>query len=440
MNENKKIYTAADFADYYAGTMPVKQMYALEKAALEDPFLADALEGYVHTQTATADVEEIETRLFKKEKKKGVIIKVATGFWLRIAALLLFVGTAGYFFYWMNSKQQQINVAETKSNTQSNIDTNKNISAYAEPPKDNLLNTINGTLSQQEQPTQLADNSLPVKTPTASSKLVKDDFFSRDELKSVTPKASNSDEKEDYKKYFTQSGKVQDTTGAPVAFATVRDKFTKSATVTDELGRFKLKTADSSAIVSVSSVGYAAKEIVLEKNSPQSITLENRQAELSEVVVVGYGAKRQQKSISWATTSVSGKDLAKKERSDVANGLNGKVAGLNIQSSEVITSQPFVKKRGVESIKKQTDTLVANTTAFNEYVKNNKIPLFDENDIPQNGIVRLLFFVDKNGRPQNIEVVSSTCKACNAQAFALLKNGPVWPTGVLQYKYVSVTF
>ncbi|MFN0082760.1 MAG: hypothetical protein ACKVOM_09610 [Ferruginibacter sp.] len=92
------------------------------------------------------------------------------------------------------------------------------------------------------------------------------------------------------------------------------------------------------------------------------------------------------------------------------------------------------------NLKKQRDTLTANTIAFNEYVKNNKIPLFDENDIPQNGIVRLFFFVDKNGRPQNIEVVSSTCNACNAQAIILLKNGPLWLASVLQYKYVTVTF
>jgi hypothetical protein len=66
---NKKIYTAADFASYHAGTMLAYDMHALEKAALEDPFLSDALEGYVHTNTAIVDVETIKGKLSSKENE-----------------------------------------------------------------------------------------------------------------------------------------------------------------------------------------------------------------------------------------------------------------------------------------------------------------------------------------------------------------------------------
>lgn len=70
MKEKNKTYTAAEIASYHAGTMPAGEMYALEKAALEDPFLADALEGYVHTITAADDIEELHARLAEKEKRK----------------------------------------------------------------------------------------------------------------------------------------------------------------------------------------------------------------------------------------------------------------------------------------------------------------------------------------------------------------------------------
>ena len=64
-------YTAADFERYHAGKMSAAEMHALEKAAMEDPFLADALEGFVFTPTPQNDLELIRTKLFgeKKEEK-----------------------------------------------------------------------------------------------------------------------------------------------------------------------------------------------------------------------------------------------------------------------------------------------------------------------------------------------------------------------------------
>ena len=44
MSQDHK-YTAADFERYHSGKMSAGEMHALEKAAMEDPFLADALEG-----------------------------------------------------------------------------------------------------------------------------------------------------------------------------------------------------------------------------------------------------------------------------------------------------------------------------------------------------------------------------------------------------------
>ena len=41
-----KQYGAADFDRYYSGQMTEQQKHALEKAALDDAFLAEAIEGY----------------------------------------------------------------------------------------------------------------------------------------------------------------------------------------------------------------------------------------------------------------------------------------------------------------------------------------------------------------------------------------------------------
>ena len=46
IGKNHINYTSEDFKRYYSGTMTAAERHALEKAALDDPFLADALEGY----------------------------------------------------------------------------------------------------------------------------------------------------------------------------------------------------------------------------------------------------------------------------------------------------------------------------------------------------------------------------------------------------------
>jgi hypothetical protein len=75
MNDhNDKIFTADDIIRYHSGKMPEREMHAMEKAALEDPFLADALEGYPNTLTPTQDLADIRERLSKKKRNKVIPI------------------------------------------------------------------------------------------------------------------------------------------------------------------------------------------------------------------------------------------------------------------------------------------------------------------------------------------------------------------------------
>src|SRR5258705_10049101 len=109
MKEKNKTYTAKDFARYYAGTMPNNEMHALEKAALEDPFLEDALEGYIHAPTAESDIAELQARLTEKQKNKKVffISSFAQSKWWRMAALFIVIAGAGYFFFRVNSVNKE---------------------------------------------------------------------------------------------------------------------------------------------------------------------------------------------------------------------------------------------------------------------------------------------------------------------------------------------
>src|SRR6478672_8604492 len=98
MKENNK-YTAAEIARYHAGKMSAQEMHAIEKAALQDPFLADALEGYTNTPHFEKDLGEIRQRLAEKTNQKKVIsiFSLARNGWWRVAALVIIITGAGYF-------------------------------------------------------------------------------------------------------------------------------------------------------------------------------------------------------------------------------------------------------------------------------------------------------------------------------------------------------
>lgn len=94
----KKQFTTEDIERYHAGTMSVEERHALEKAALEDPFLSDALEGYVYTTTPVEDIAKLKKRLEEKTNKRKVV-PFYTQTWFKIAALVLIIAGSGWILY-----------------------------------------------------------------------------------------------------------------------------------------------------------------------------------------------------------------------------------------------------------------------------------------------------------------------------------------------------
>ena len=104
MAENSKYnkeFTAQDIERYYTGKMSSLEMHQLEKAAMEDPFLADALEGYSYTKTPAEDSKYLLAQL--QEKIEGSKIIPLRSFsanrFLRIAALFILLAGCGWTVY-----------------------------------------------------------------------------------------------------------------------------------------------------------------------------------------------------------------------------------------------------------------------------------------------------------------------------------------------------
>lgn len=132
------------------------------------------------------------------------------------------------------------------------------------------------------------------------------------------------------------SGQVVDEQGEPVTGATVMVKGTTRGTSTDLDGKWTLLASPDDVLV-ISFISYAPQTVkVGDKRNFKTVMVEDA-AQLSEVVVVGYG---QQKKVN-LTGSVVAVDVAEQSKSrpftDLSQALSGAAAGLNVMST---SSQP----------------------------------------------------------------------------------------------------
>uniref|UniRef100_UPI003FF0FEB3 SusC/RagA family TonB-linked outer membrane protein n=1 Tax=Alloprevotella sp. TaxID=1872471 RepID=UPI003FF0FEB3 len=123
------------------------------------------------------------------------------------------------------------------------------------------------------------------------------------------------------------SGRVTDTHGEPVMGATVRVPGTKVITTTDANGNFKLKGVPATAKkISVSYIGMQPTTVSVAGNV-QVVLKDN---ELGEAVVIGYGTAQKVGTVVGSVKKVGGEKVENNPTANVADALQGKVAGLQV--------------------------------------------------------------------------------------------------------------
>lgn len=126
-------------------------------------------------------------------------------------------------------------------------------------------------------------------------------------------------------------GTVVDKDGVPVIGASIRVKGGQAAAVTDFDGNFTIDAADG-AVLTVSYIGYVTQEVTASTKAPLQITLQEDNATLDEVVVVGYGVQKK-KLVTGATVQVSGDDIQKLNTTSALGALQSQTPGVNIVSA-----------------------------------------------------------------------------------------------------------
>jgi TonB-linked SusC/RagA family outer membrane protein len=128
----------------------------------------------------------------------------------------------------------------------------------------------------------------------------------------------------------TVKGTVSDAEGKPVSGATVAVKGTSRATATNALGNFSINAANNDTIV-VSFVGFVTIEVPVNGRNDISVSMTRSEGSgLDEVVITALGIRKSSRKIGYATTSVNPDELVKQRTINLAESLEGRVAGLNI--------------------------------------------------------------------------------------------------------------
>lgn len=151
----------------------------------------------------------------------------------------------------------------------------------------------------------------------------------------------------------TVQGTLTDkTTGVPIPGATVKIKGSRKAGMTDQNGKFSI-SANTDDVLIFNYIGYETQEQKITANTNMFIiSLKESSKSLTEVQITGaFGIRRKSKELGVATASVTGADIAQTQVVNPLNGLQSKVAGLQVNMFDSgVNPQVRVTLRGARNI------------------------------------------------------------------------------------------
>lgn len=160
-----------------------------------------------------------------------------------------------------------------------------------------------------------------------------------------------------YAQTSSVSGIVTEQNGDPIIGVTVQLRGSTVGTVTDIDGRYSIEVSGTKPILVFRFMGYKSQEITLDNRSILNITLESELSSLDEVIVVGYGTQKRS-DLTGSVSSVKAEQLTAFPAINVAQALQGRAAGVQIQANNGELGSSFkIRIRGGTSINASSDPI-----------------------------------------------------------------------------------
>ena len=457
--------------DYIQGKRHGKEANRLEREALNDPFLQDALDGFNtvggnHLDAIGRLEKELGKRIKSNEKSNDNYL------WLVgiAASITLLIGFGSLFFI------------QNKSDFVAAIDTTV-INQQNEPE---YLSEQTGQdtleLSPAVNPSPVAKAPIIAKVKIEESAKIMD--FTAD--KEIVEDISFAAEQKSGSRTIT--GTVADKDG-PIPMANVMVKGTTKGVAADFDGKYSIDVNEGETLA-FSSSGSVTQERKITGKSPNEINVSLKEdvKELDEFVVVGYGVQKKS-DLTGAVSPIREEKLKESVATSIDQAMQGRVAGVQVtkssgqpgaaasvrirglsslsgnneplyvvdgipisQGKEVganpldsinpadIVSMEVLKESSATAIygsravngvvlittskgKKAVESVKFGKKEFKEYFEKNRSEniCYDEK-----ASVEVHFYIDETGNPINFEIKKSNCDELQEELIELLENGPKW--------------
>lgn len=448
MAENNNItdFTSAHIEKYWAGKLSPAEMHALEKAAMDDPFLADALDGYKNTTTAATDLDTLKERVDKRVLAAApvVSIKQKRYSWLKVAAAIIIIGGIGLLVQQIvfdNKQHSPIATVNKEEKQKDKVDTNNNkadLSAGTVPATSGNQGDLSASIpdspaTKKNKQTTVTWNLTTAKPSSGTDTLIPS-------FRSDGAFAKEGKKEEEGKKDL-------DVANATVGAERVTDKLKQRALDKNVDDSLKFENDYKSKVPAAASPGRLMEVDVANKNLGLNFSnkYNYRVVDAQNNPVPFANVMNTRDNVGTYTDIRGNFNLVSSD-----SVLNVQIRSLGFESN----NYRLVPSTQVNSLTLKDDyytrlqildsnrQLVSNATIkdtteleepevgwgyFNTYVANNiQIP---KNIRKKSALsnVELSFDVDKTGQPINIKVTkSSKCKECDDEAIRLLKEGPKW--------------
>jgi TonB family protein len=426
-----------DIKRYHAGEMTPQEQHALEKKALSDPFLFEALEGTesISETELTNDLKEIDLKINSRAteqqsfglagsaskkaaraetvaKEKIILKSQPKWLWpLRIAASILLL-IAVYFsitplfekedqqlaqqkpMVREKSQEKENKISDTTSHqTDQLAAVSESKPVVIENKKSKSTEVIDSQKIKDKQETSPAFAAAPVqKDPKSETEIAADEEVAKIILES--PAVVVTEEKQaELKKESSQvsrskvasgfisnqkiiKGKVLSADdGTPLPGVNIVIKGTTTGTVTDMQGNYQIISELQNPTLVYSFIGLQTEEVKAANQSELNINLETDVSQLSEVVVTGY--------------------------SPVKSDLD---------------REPVIKLAEPEGGRRAYDKYLKNSLQYPQQALDNKIK----------GRVTIQFTVSTDGSLSDFSVFKGLGYGCDEEVIRMVKEGPKW--------------
>jgi TonB-linked SusC/RagA family outer membrane protein len=145
-------------------------------------------------------------------------------------------------------------------------------------------------------------------------------------------------------------GKVSDENGKPIEGVSVLVTNNNTGTATDANGKFTLKVP-ANAVLSFSAINYSSTRVAVGNQSAINVQLKSKDADLSDVVVVGY-ATQKKVDLTGSVSAISVKQMSDRPTTNISSSLAGLASGVYIRQTSGMpgSDAASINIRGIASL------------------------------------------------------------------------------------------